>query len=227
MAPQRQARHQRRPEVRRRQFDLQNTNTPGKNFWFAAAQQEYCYNPVTFQPVLIPQKPQNASVDRAVRELQLPDRQVERQAGTNGPSGRQERPPAAFQRLSVDVHRRTYWQPRIGIDVSRSNPDTVLRGFGRPLRPRAAELRDPVQQRGREPGGPELSDFCRTDSRRRSTTRKRSFPTTTTCRTSIISKAPTLSIKITPYYRYATQQLDENIFIPTLLAHRPSTPEPR
>ena len=45
MAAERQTGHQRRLKYANDNFDLQNTNTPGKNFWFAAAQQEFCYNP--------------------------------------------------------------------------------------------------------------------------------------------------------------------------------------
>ena len=52
----------------------QDTNTAGKNFWFAAAQQEFCYNPVTFEPVLVPHAAAERLGDRTLRQLQLPDR---------------------------------------------------------------------------------------------------------------------------------------------------------
>ncbi len=39
-------------------YDLANTNNPATNFWFAAAQKEFCVNPVTRQPIFIPQPPQ-------------------------------------------------------------------------------------------------------------------------------------------------------------------------
>ena len=38
-------------------YNLTNTQNAGQNFWFAAGQQEFCYNPVTLQPVVIPAKP--------------------------------------------------------------------------------------------------------------------------------------------------------------------------
>ena len=40
-------------------YDLANTNNPATNFWFAAAQKEFCVNPVTRQPIFIPQPPQS------------------------------------------------------------------------------------------------------------------------------------------------------------------------
>jgi hypothetical protein len=39
------------------QFNLANTTNDGQNFWFAAGQQEFCYNPVTLQPYVIPAPP--------------------------------------------------------------------------------------------------------------------------------------------------------------------------
>jgi hypothetical protein len=39
------------------EYDLANTTTNGQNFWFAAGQAEFCYNPVTLQPYVIPANP--------------------------------------------------------------------------------------------------------------------------------------------------------------------------
>ncbi|MDQ2864752.1 MAG: TonB-dependent receptor [Candidatus Eremiobacteraeota bacterium] len=41
----------------RYQFDLGDTSSDGQNFWFSAAQHEFCYNPSTGQPVLVPEPP--------------------------------------------------------------------------------------------------------------------------------------------------------------------------
>ncbi|HEY1429367.1 MAG TPA: TonB-dependent receptor, partial [Candidatus Tumulicola sp.] len=38
-------------------YDLANTSSNGQNFWFLAGQREFCYNPVTLQPYFIPVKP--------------------------------------------------------------------------------------------------------------------------------------------------------------------------
>jgi Carboxypeptidase regulatory-like domain/TonB dependent receptor len=39
------------------QFDLSNTSNNGQNFWFLAGQNEFCYNPITLAPYVIPAKP--------------------------------------------------------------------------------------------------------------------------------------------------------------------------
>jgi hypothetical protein len=39
------------------EYDLANTDNNGQNFWFLAGQQEFCYNPVTLQPYVIPALP--------------------------------------------------------------------------------------------------------------------------------------------------------------------------
>ena len=39
------------------QYDLSNTSNNGQNFWFAAGQNEFCYNPVTLAPYVIPARP--------------------------------------------------------------------------------------------------------------------------------------------------------------------------
>jgi hypothetical protein len=39
------------------EYNLANTSTNGQNFWFAAGQDEFCYNPVTLQPYVISANP--------------------------------------------------------------------------------------------------------------------------------------------------------------------------
>jgi len=39
-------------------FDLASTQNPGTNFWFTAGQHEFCYNPLTLAPALVPVPPQ-------------------------------------------------------------------------------------------------------------------------------------------------------------------------
>ena len=38
-------------------FNLANTSNDGQNFWFLAGQNEFCYNPVTLAPYVIPSRP--------------------------------------------------------------------------------------------------------------------------------------------------------------------------
>jgi hypothetical protein len=39
------------------EYNLANTQSPADNFWFLAGQREFCYNPVTLAPYVIPQPP--------------------------------------------------------------------------------------------------------------------------------------------------------------------------
>jgi hypothetical protein len=39
------------------EYNLANTSNNGQNFWFLAGQREFCYNPVTLAPYFIPQPP--------------------------------------------------------------------------------------------------------------------------------------------------------------------------
>ena len=38
-------------------YDLANTSSNGQNFWFLAGQREFCYNPITLSPYFIPSPP--------------------------------------------------------------------------------------------------------------------------------------------------------------------------
>ncbi|MBV8118013.1 MAG: carboxypeptidase regulatory-like domain-containing protein, partial [Candidatus Eremiobacteraeota bacterium] len=107
------------------QFDLQNTDTAAKNFWFAAAQQEFCYNPVTFEPVLIPQKPQNASVILPYVSFICPiDNSTGKPVQTVHPDGKDGH--LLLSNVYPPTYTQTYWQPRFGLTYTL-NPDTVLR----------------------------------------------------------------------------------------------------
>ena len=48
-------------------YGLADTDNPAMNFWFAAAQREFCVNPVTRQPIFEPQPPQSIFVFHAIR----------------------------------------------------------------------------------------------------------------------------------------------------------------
>jgi hypothetical protein len=39
------------------EYDLANTSNNGQNFWFLAGQREFCYNPVTLAPYVLPEPP--------------------------------------------------------------------------------------------------------------------------------------------------------------------------
>ena len=188
----------------RSQYDLVSTNTPGKNFWFAAAQQEYCYNPVTLQPVFQPQPAQSQSNQIPVIAFNCP---VDSSSGTavqtvhpDGQNG---------HLLLSNVYNpslvQTFFMPRVGVTYS-VNPDTVLRlSAGRYAQaPQAYEIQyDSAEENlanqliGFFPYGftTPRHDAQPQYSNNLDFSYERHFPGTD------------MSIKATPYFRYATNQL--------------------
>ena len=84
------------------QYDLANTDTPDKNFWFAAAQKEFCINPVTRQPFFVLQPPQSIRSPSAYVAFNCPIDTSTGDADPDGASRRDRRHPS-HQQLSVDV----------------------------------------------------------------------------------------------------------------------------
>jgi hypothetical protein len=111
--------------LERDEYDLANTNTPGKNFWFAAAQAEYCYNPVTLQPVFEPQAPQNASVEIPVVTFNCP---IDKSSGTPvqtvHPDGKDGH--LLLSNVYSPVLSQSFLLPRTGLTYTL-DPQTVLR----------------------------------------------------------------------------------------------------
>jgi hypothetical protein len=196
-------------------FTLQDTNNPGTNFWYAAARNEFCYNPVTYNVVLIPVPPQEQSQESALPTLNCP---VDRSSGTpvqtvhpNGKDGH-----IYYSNSYPPVYSQNYWQPRLGFTFT-ANPDTVIRASaGRYAQePQNYEIQYSELQQNLaadligfipfgfftpfHPALPQYSDNYDLSFERHFT-------------------GTDMSIKVTPYYRYATQQLDEDVNIPTLLA---------
>ncbi|MEO9263431.1 MAG: TonB-dependent receptor, partial [Candidatus Baltobacteraceae bacterium] len=106
-------------------FALTATNSPGQNFWFNAAQQEYCYNPQTFQPLLVQQPPQNASTLNPYVAFSCP---MDNSSGTpvqtvhpDGVNGH-----LLFTNNYPLNYSQNYLQPRLGLTYT-FNPDTVVR----------------------------------------------------------------------------------------------------
>src|SRR5579872_2799993 len=99
------------------EFDLSSTNTPGKNFWFAAAQREFCYDPTTLLPILVPQPPQSASTLSPYITFNCPNGSVHPD-GLNGH--------VLLSNEYGSVYTQSYVEPRFGLTYTL-NPDTVLR----------------------------------------------------------------------------------------------------
>jgi hypothetical protein len=105
-------------------FVLANTNNPGTNFWFRAAQREFCVNPVTRQPMFIPQPPQSLSFFQPVIALDCP---IDRSTGTpvqtvhpNGTDG------ILLTNVYPPSYAQSYFEPRFSATYT-VDPDTVLR----------------------------------------------------------------------------------------------------
>jgi Carboxypeptidase regulatory-like domain/TonB dependent receptor len=196
-------------------FYLQNTNTPGKNFWFAAAQREFCYNPNTDQPVLVPQPPQDASTVEPYVSFNCP---IDKSSGTPvqtvHPDGKDGH--LLISNVYPSVYNQNYWQPRIGMTFT-ANPDTVFRiSAGRYAQePQNYE----IQYNSLEENlASELIGFLPYGFTTPFHDAQAQFSDNYDLSYERHFKGTDMSLKLTPYYRFATDQLDENINIPTLLA---------
>ena len=105
-------------------YDLANTNNPATNFWFNAAQKEFCVNPVTRQPMFVPQPPQYIYFYEPFVGFNCP---IDRSTGTpvrtvhpNGTDG------ILLTNNYPSSYSVNYGLPRISTTYT-INPDTVLR----------------------------------------------------------------------------------------------------
>jgi hypothetical protein len=195
----------------RDEFDLTPlSNDPGKNFWFAAAQKEFCYDPTTLQPALIPEPPQ------FLRDIQPyvtfncpvnPDNGVQ----TVHPDGQNGH--ILFTDQFNPTYVQNYFSPRLGMTYT-INPNTVLRfSAGRfaqepqtyEIEYNSAEPNLPTTLVGflqfgfNTPFHPAVAQF----SNDFDLSLEHQFPGTD------------IGFKFTPYYRYATNQL-YSANVPTL-----------
>ena len=188
----------------REQYLLSNTNTPGKNFWFGAAQREYCYNPTTLQPVFVPQPPQSQSKEIPYVTFSCP---VDSSSGspvqTVHPDGQNGH--LLLGNVYDPTLTNNYFLPRVGLTFT-PNHDTVWRfSAGRyAQQPQAYEVQYNSQEEnlanqliGFFPYGftTPRHDALPQYSNNFDLSYERHFPGTDA------------SLKLTPYYRYATNQL--------------------
>ncbi len=105
-------------------YGLADTNNPATNFWFAAAQKEFCVNPVTRQPIFVPQPPQSIYFFTPFVSFKCP---VDKSTGTpvqtvhpNGTDG------ILLTNNYPSSYSVAYVLPRVSATYT-VNPDTVLR----------------------------------------------------------------------------------------------------
>lgn len=193
-------------------YDLANTNNPGTNFWFAAAQREFCVNPVTRQPIFVPQPPQSIYFFTPYVAFKCP---IDRSTGTpirtvhpNGTDG------ILLTNNYPSSYSVGYGEPRISSTYTVS-PNTVLRfSAGRyAQQPQNYEIQyDTLQPNlastllGFIPFGfssplheaqPQYSDNY-------DFSYEHQF------------KGTDFAMKLTPFYRWATNQLYETVNLPSL-----------
>jgi hypothetical protein len=196
--------------VERDEYDLANTDTPGKNFWFAAAQAEYCYNPVTLQPLFQKEPPQDQALAQPVVALNCP---VDDSSGTRvqtvHPDGKDGH--LLLSNVYNPTLVQTYVQPRTGFTYTL-DPQTVLRfSAGRyAQQPQAYEVQYNSLEENlaneligylpygfttpRHDAQPQYSDNYDFSFEHR-------------------FHGTDMSLKLTPYFRYATNQLYENVSV--------------
>ena len=195
----------------RDEFDLTPISSdPGKNFWFSAAQKEFCYDPTTLQPALIPEPPQFLRDIQPYVSFNCPVNPADN-VQTVHPDGQNGH--ILFTDQFNPTYVQNYFSPRFGLTYT-VDPNTVLRfsagrfqqepqtyeieynsaesnlpptligflqfGFNTPFHPAQAQLSNNVDA-----------------------SLEHQFPGTD------------VAFKLTPYYRYATNQL-YSANVPTL-----------
>ena len=187
--------------LERDEYDLANTNTPGKNFWFAAAQKEFCYDPTTLLPLIVPQPPQYASLIIPYAGLTCPLTAAGVQ--TVHPDGKDG------HLLLSNVYNPTivqaYPEPRAGATYTLDSDNVLRFSAGRYVQqPQAYE----VQYNSKEENlASQLIGFLPYGF---TTPRHDSDPQYSNNFDFSLEhrfKGSDVSLKLTPYFRYATNQL--------------------
>ena len=193
-------------------YDLANTNNPGTAFWFAAAQKEFCVNPVTRQPIFIPQPPQSISVDNPYVTFNCPvDTSLGTPVQTVHPDGTDG---ILLTNNYPSIYSQSYVEPRFSATYT-VNPDTVLRvSAGRfAQQPQNYE----IQYNTAEPNlAATLLGFIPFGFSSPLHEAQAQFSNNYDLSYEHHFKGTDTSIKITPYYRWATQQLYETVNLPSL-----------
>ncbi len=196
----------------RDEYDLADTNTPGKNFWFAAAQKEFCVNPVTRNPVFVPQPPQSIYLFTPYVTFNCP---IDFSTGTgvqtvhpNGTDG------ILLTNNYPSTYAQSYVEPRISATYT-INPNSVLRASaGRyAQQPQNYE----IQYNSAEPNlASELLGFIPFGFSSPLHEAQAQFSNNYDLSYEHQVKGTDVAYKVTPYYRWGTQQLYETVNLPSL-----------
>jgi hypothetical protein len=193
-------------------YGLADTNNPGTNFWFAAAQREFCVNPVTRQPIFIPQPPQSIFFFQPLVAFNCP---IDRSTGTpvqtihpNGTDG------ILLTNVYPSSYTQSYVEPRISGTYTVS-PDTVIRASaGRyAQQPQNYE----IQYNTLQPNlASSLLGFIPFGFSSPLHEAQAQFSNNYDLSWEQHFKGTDISMKVTPYYRWGTNQLYETVNLPSL-----------
>ena len=193
-------------------YDLADTDNPATNFWFAAAQREFCVNPVTRQPIFVPQPPQSIYVYTPYVSFKCP---IDRSTGTpvqtvhpNGTDG------ILLTNDYPSSYSIGYALPRVSATYT-VNPDTVLRASaGRyAQQPQNYE----IQYNTLQPNlASTLLGFIPFGYSSPFHEAQPQYSNNYDFSYEHHFKGTDVAMKVTPYYRYATDQLYETPNLPSL-----------
>ncbi|MBV8066728.1 MAG: TonB-dependent receptor, partial [Candidatus Eremiobacteraeota bacterium] len=193
-------------------YGLADTNNPATNFWFAAARREFCVNPVTRQPIFIPQPPQSIFVFTPFVGFDCPiDRSTGKPVQTVHPNGTDG---ILLTNNYPSTYSVGYGLPRISATYTVS-PDTVLRfSAGRyAQQPQNYE----IQYVTIEPNlASQLLGFIPFGYSSPLHEAQPQFSDNYDFSYEHHFKGTDVAMKLTPYYRYGTDQLYETPNLPSL-----------
>jgi hypothetical protein len=191
--------------MERYEYDLQNSNDPMDAFWFNAADNVYCYDPATLQPILNaigPNSPPPASPVTTAPGAACP----------TAPSGQQGLHPNGqngailYTNVSPSSYAYTVFSPRVG-GTYTFNPDTVLRfTVGKYTQPTPAAFEQYLDQAGKYAAQNDFSHFFGFGF----TSPGHNNPVQTSNNFDFSLekhlKGTDITLKLSPFYRYTTHQ---------------------
>ncbi|HEV7178374.1 MAG TPA: TonB-dependent receptor [Candidatus Baltobacteraceae bacterium] len=200
----------------RDEFDLSPVaGDPGKDFWYARARQEFCYNPQTLQPLIIPQAAQFLKDVTPYVTLTCPVADGVQTVHPDGQNG---------HLLLTDqfdpTYVQTYFSPRFGLTYTL-DPNTVLRFSAGKFAQEPQNYE--VEYNSVEPNlAAQLIGFLPFGYNTPFHGSQAQFSNNYDFSIEHHFPKTDIAFKATPYYRYATNQLYETVSIPTLFGVSPS-----
>lgn len=193
-------------------YDLANTDNPATNFWFAAARQEFCVNPVTRQPIFVPQPPQSIYYFQPYVTFNCP---IDRSTGTpvqtvhpNGTDG------ILLTNVYPPTYSQSYVEPRLSATYT-VNADTVLRASAGKYAQQPQNYE--IQYNTLQPNlASALLGFIPFGYSSPLHEAQAQFSYNYDFSYEHHFKGTDVSMKVTPYYRWATDQLYETVNLPSL-----------